>query len=282
MFELFQYSTFTTKLEKSTRTLFVILTKTSEQNPITIETLFELESLFAWCTSRVEINSIYIQSANPIFSRGIQTEDLKTKNQDYLEKLQQKLAKITFSMMHLPQTVVVDLGSFAHNLALELTLGADIRIARSNADLRFNHAKFGLIPASGGMGFLSQLVSPSFAKKWILTGDKIKSSEQINSGLVHDIYDEETYFEVKEKILRSIFEMSPVARIQAKLGLYEAKKEECERVINNDLKIGKATLTTQDWKMERRTDDEFMPAKSFSYAVKLSLVKSDNITPLDH
>ena len=69
---LFNYTTISTRLEKTTRTLFVTLNRPDWNNAFRLEMLFELESLLAWCTTRVEINSIFIDSSTPYFSTGLE------------------------------------------------------------------------------------------------------------------------------------------------------------------------------------------------------------------
>jgi hypothetical protein len=52
-----------------------------------------------------------------------------------------------------------------------------------------------------------------------------------------------------------------------------------------DRKITKASMMSQDWRSKRPEQKEcnFMPAKSLSYAVKLSLIKTEEVNrTLDH
>lgn len=282
---LFNYTTLATRLEKTTRTLFVTLNRADWRNAFRLEMLFELESLFAWCTTKVEINTIFINSSTPLFSTGLEYESLPTTSAQSLEKLNLKLQKIIFSMMQLPQTIVVDLGEGSQTLASEFCLGADIRIASKNTNIRFNHGQFGLVPAAGGMSMLSTLVSPAFARKWVLSGASISQETLISSGFVTAAYEDEERTKVVHEILQDIFNVAPVQRIQAKLGLFESLRSQFESGLVMDRKIAKASMVSEDWKIPRGQKDsfDFLPAKSMSYAVKLSLVKSDD-TPrsLDH
>ena len=73
---LFNYTTLSTRLEKTTRTLFVTLNRPDWNNAFRLEMLFEFESLLAWCTTRVEINSIFIDSSTATFSTGLELDSL--------------------------------------------------------------------------------------------------------------------------------------------------------------------------------------------------------------
>jgi enoyl-CoA hydratase/carnithine racemase len=274
---LFNYTTLSTRLEKTTRTLFVTLNRPDWNNAFRLEMLFELESLFAWCTSRVEINSIFINSSSRAFSTGLELDSLSALTPQQLSKMNMKLQKIIFAMMQLPQTIIMDLGEGTQTLASEFALGADIRLASKEAKIRFNHAQYGMVPAAGGMSMLSALVNPTFARKWVLSGDAIPSEVLTESGFIGETYEEGNRQEVINKTLSTISHVAPVQRIQCKLGLFEALRSQFETGIVMDRKIAKASMVTEDWRTKKPEDTElnFMPAKSMSYAVKLSLIKND-------
>lgn len=277
MQNLFNYTTLSTRLEKTTRTLFVTLNRPDWNNAFRLEMLFELESLLAWCTSRVEINSIYIDSSGPIFSTGLEYDTLSSLSASLLDKINLKLQKIIFAMMQLPQVVVIDLGEGSETLASEFALGADIRLCSKSSRIRFNHCQFGMVPAAGGMSMLSALVNPTFARKWVLTGAPIDVRKMEESGFIAATYEAHDRQEVIQEILSAIAEEAPVQRIQAKLGLFEALRPQLESGIVMDRKVAKASMVSEDWRTKKPDTREFnfMPAKSMSYAVKLSLIKND-------
>ncbi|MGE3610190.1 MAG: enoyl-CoA hydratase/isomerase family protein [Bacteriovoracaceae bacterium] len=277
MQNLFNYTTLSTRLEKTTRTLFVTLNRPDWKNAFHLEMLFELESIFAWCTSRVEINSIIIDSTTNEFSSGLDLEQLPSLSAKQLDKINSKLQKIIFSMMQLPQTIIVDLGDGSQTLASEFALGADIRLCSKNAQISFNHCLYGLIPSAGGMSTLSSLVSPSYARSWVLSGNNISYEQLIHSGFITELYENDQRFAVINKYLQQIAKLAPVQRIQSKLGLFESLRSQIESGIVMDKKIAKASMVSEDWRSKKpeSKDEQFMPAKSMAYAVKLSLIKTE-------
>jgi len=252
-----------------------------------MEMLFELESLLAWCTSHIEINSIFINSSSVFFSQGIDKETLSSLNVTQIEKLTIKLQKIIFSMMQLPQTIVIDVAEGAQNIASEFIIGADLRIGKKGAKISFDHGRLGLIPSSGGMSMLSLIFGQAHAKNWLLTNDIISEESLHSSGFLQETYDQENRQNLITKILRDINEIAPIQRIQTKLGLFESIRPQLEAGIMNDRKIAKASLISEDWKKIKNKPEEnidsFMPAKSMSYAVKLSLIKNnESSSSVDH
>ena len=245
--------------------------------------LFELESLLAWCTTRVEINTIFIDSSSQQFSTGLELNSLSSLSASQLDKINTKLQKIIFAMMQLPQTIVMDLGQGCETIASEFALGADLRIAHKDARISFNHCHYGLVPAAGGMSMLSTLVAPAFSRAWILSGATINETALTQSGFLSDTYSENKN-EVIAETLGRIAKLAPVQRIQAKLGLFETLRAQFETGIVMDRKIAKASMVSEDWRTKKPETKEFgfMPAKSMSYSVKLSLVKSDETTGIEH
>lgn len=282
--QLFNYTTLSTRLEKSTRTLFVTLNRPDWNNAFRLEMLFELESLLAWCTSRVEINTIFFDSTGACFSTGLELDSLSGMSAAHLDKINTKLHKIIFAMMQLPQTVVMDLGEGVQTLGAEFALGADIRICSETSKIAFNHGHYGLVPAAGGMSMLSTLTSPSFARSWVLSGAPITISALKESGFITSTYEASTRSEIVGELLNKIARIAPVQRIQAKLGLFETLRSQFETGIVMDRKVAKASMVSEDWRTRKQEEKEFsfMPAKSMSYAVKLSLIKSEDNPKLEH
>lgn len=272
MFSVFNYTTLEAFLDKTTRSLRVNLNRTENENAINLEMLFELESLFAWASNKPEIHSIFISSKTQKLSVGFDVELLPNLNQNQIEKITEKLQKIVHGMFHLPQTIVVDLKEGSDNIASELAVGADLRIANEKSTISFDHAKIGLVPASGGMAVLSEIVGPAMAKNMLLSGQSINADNLIQNGFIFDTYNENNYEETVSSLLKSIHRQAPVQRIQTKLGTFDAIRESVEHAFKCDKQISKAALMSEDWK---KSPDDYMPSKSMSYAVKLSLVKDD-------
>ena len=280
---LFNYTTLSTRLEKSTRTLFVTLNRPDWNNAFRLEMLFELESLLAWCTTRIEINSIFIDSSSAEFSTGLDLEALSALTANQLDKINTKLQKIIFAMMQLPQTIVMDLGHGSQTIASQFAMGADIIIAHKDTKVSFNHCHFGLVPAACGISMLSTIVAPSFSRAWVLSGAPVSESTLKQSGFISETYGDDKN-EVVAQLLSSISAQAPVQRIQSKLGLFETLRSQFESGIVSDRKIAKASMVSEDWRTKKpeSKDFGFMPAKSMSYSVKLSLIKSNETSETTH
>lgn len=271
MNSIFNYQTLKVKLDKSTRTLFIKLDNGHVDNPLTLETLFELESLLAWMANRVEIHSVFIESSTDIFSQGYNKRILKKLDINKLSKFTQKLQKINQAIMLLPQTFVIDLQMGANNIACELATACDIRIANRACKISFNHSHLGTIACSGGLTQLANVIGHGNAKNWLLLGSEVGHSKLSSTGFIFDSYTMHERDAVVTSILTNIHDQAPVQRIQTKLALTESIREQTEAHLKTESQIAKAAMITEDWKSENESNP--MPAKSMHEAVKLSLIK---------
>ena len=180
--------------------------------------------------------------------------------------------------MLLPQTVIVDLQMGAYNIACELTTACDIRIANRACKISFNHAKLGLIPCSGGVAQLSEVVGHGRAKNWLLTGSPISFQKLESSGYIFNSYTMGSREQVIQELLQSIHEQAPVQRIQTKLAVIEYVREEVETNLVIEKQIAKAAMITEDWREENQSTPQ--KAENMKTAVKLSLIKGDKGTDL--
>ncbi len=291
MQSLFNYNTLNVNLVKSTRSIWIKLNKPQNEHAINMEMLFELESLIAWLTNKVEIQSVFLTSEETEenqLSQGYFSKNVKNYSQNQILKLTDKLQKIVQAFHHLPQTIVIDLKKGASNLGCELSTAADIRIAHQDCQIEFNHNKLGLTPSSSGMSTLALLVGQMHARNFLLSGQKIDINFLKSSGFVYQTYDEESKRKVVQNLLVAIRSQAPVQRIQTKLGVFDLERAKYEQSMKVESQIGKASLMSEDWKVEKEEEtkeatqankndeaesESFMPAKSMSYARKLTLVK---------
>lgn len=271
---IFNYHTLKVRLQKSTRTMFIKFDSDQEGNPLTMETLFELESLLSWATTHVEVHTLFIESSSDQLSSGYDNCILKKLTIQKLDSFTKKLQKINQALMLLPQTVIVDLQMGASNIAAELATACDIRIANRACRIRFNHAKLGLVPCSGGVVQLSTAVGHGNAKNWLLSGADINFQKLESTGYIFDSYNQENRNEVIQSLLLSIHNQAPVSRIQTKLAVVECVRDHVETNMCMENQIAKAAMMTEDWKQGENRSEE-MPTQSMKTAVKLSLVQGD-------
>lgn len=266
MSSLFNYNTLKVALNRETRTLEVTLNRPHAENAFCTEMIFELETLFAWTTSHLEIHSILINSSTSYFSPGWDRKELEKMNDERIQKLMERLQKLVYIQFFLPQTVIIDLGDGARGAAAEFAIGADIRLAKNNTDIQFDHIRKGLIPACGGVGFLSAVVPPSFARRWSLSTLPLSENDMLASGFIAELYSEK---QTINSYLQAIASQAPVARIQTKRSLLDTILPALDRARNFEKDYAIAGMCMGDWRkaLWAERDDlhpEFTSAKEMA------------------
>ncbi len=246
---IFNYSTLSTTLLIPTKSLEIKF----RNKFLTAETLFELESILAWSATHNEVQSLLLTSFGDEFIQGFDPEEIKKLAPEKLKKQFQKISTIAESFLCLPQTIVVDLKKGTRGVGLELSLAADIRVAEANATFCFDQLYQGLTPTCGIFSFLRNYLNQNVLRSLLMSGVVFNKESLIALGGWCE-------FESKsEVILENIFKQAPIARMQAKRGLYGIKQSVDQEESEIEKKLFNAVLVSEDYKK----DSNFMTINEF-------------------
>lgn len=237
---IFSYNTIATTLLIPTKSLEIKFRK----NYLTSETLFELESILAWSATHTEVQSLFITSYGEEFIQGFDPKDLRELSEEKVKKQFQKVSTIAQSLLCLPQTVVVDMKKGTRGVGLELALAADIRVANNEAVFCFDHLSQGLTPTCGLFSFLRSFLNQNVLRSLLLSGSEFKKESFLALGGWCE-------FEVEANtILTNIFNQAPIARMQAKRGLFGSHDAVNEHEIETEKKLFNAVVHSKDYTRE--------------------------------
>lgn len=254
---IFSYNTIATTLLIPTKSLEIKFRK----NYLTSETLFELESILAWSATHTEVQSLFITSYGEEFIQGFDPKDLRELSEDKIKKLFQKVSTISQSLLCLPQTVVVDMKKGTRGVGLELSLAADIRIANEDAVFCFDHLSQGLTPACGLFSFLRSFLNQNVLRSLLLSGLEFKKESFLALGGWCEFGGK------SETILAGIFSQAPIARMQAKRGLFGTHDSVANQEIETEKKLFNAVVHSKDY---TRENDFMSPAEFKEKMAELS------------
>jgi len=271
MVKLFDYHTLHITIEKATRSLTVYLRRPHLDQ----DTLDELEHMINWFSEHIEVESFVLTSIHDFFGKGLNPKEIKEKNTNELKKFFYSLQKIILGLLYLPQTCICDFKKGARGTHFELSLGADLRVAHKDAQFCLDHLQTGLGPSCGGIGLLSALTSPSWAKNWILSGLNFDAKQLYQSGLIINTYENNVI--LTKKILTHINAQSAVQKIQAKRAFLQGIRPKLEESFHQDLQFSLAGLITEDWKESALAIVEGRTPKFKSAKDVANILKSETI-----
>lgn len=256
---LFNYNNLEIKISPQTKSLFVFI----KPDHLNLETLFELEGLTHWLQSHIEVQSVILTSEQEVFSLSPKMEDLSRWTPDSLRKFQQKLARVVWSLHKVPQTVVTYVKRGCDSFGIELALAGDIIVMDRDGEWDFNYLTKGLVPMSGAISILSNLVGVSRARRWLKMSKVVKSSELESSGLVELIDDKDEIV----SMLNKINEQSSVCRIQMKRQWLEAMTSHFEKIEDVEYPFALAAHDVADYQRPHKKED-FISAKELANQLK--------------
>ena len=118
---------------------------------------------------------------------------------------------------------IAAINGYAMGGGLECTLACDIRIAEEHAQLALPEPAVGLLPAGCGTQVLPRLVGEGWAKRMILTNERIDAATALRIGLVQDVVPKGKSLEAATAIAERVATLSPRAVEYSKALIHNAR-----------------------------------------------------------
>jgi E-phenylitaconyl-CoA hydratase len=94
---------------------------------------------------------------------------------------------LTLSELDIPKPLIAAVNGHALGGGAEIALDCDVRIASDNATFGLPEARWGSVPAVGGVSKILRAVPRAVAMQMLLTGDRIDATEAYRVGLVSEV-----------------------------------------------------------------------------------------------
>lgn len=273
MNEIFKYNSINAYLKPSTKTLIISTKSETHNQGLSLEWLFEVDSILQWAFDKIEIQSILLTGENEGYAPAICRKDIALKEKDFLSKIYQKINAFNKLLMKLPQTVILDCRNGSNNVAIDIGISADIIIGHRNGLWNFNFLDFGLSPISIHI-FGQTKIANGILDQWILTSAKCSHHNLLAKQVLHEIYDETDRNIVIQNLLEKIQTQAPVTRIQAKLSLKRSFLENVDKNITSDYKIFMGTLMSEEWKLWVTANNEINKRAKQKSELKIKISQS--------
>jgi enoyl-CoA hydratase/carnithine racemase len=102
---------------------------------------------------------------------------------------------------------------------LEMACSCDFRFASRAARFQLPEVGLGTIPGSGGTSRLTRLIGPHWAKWMIMAGRSVDADQALAIGLVHEVFEADSFHEQVHERVREIAAHPPQALGVAKLAI---------------------------------------------------------------
>lgn len=127
------------------------------------------------------------------------------------------------TLMNARFVTIAAINGYALGGGLECTLACDIRIAEAHAQLGLPEAAVGLLPAGCGTQNLPWLVGEGWAKRMILTNERVDAATALRIGLVEEVVPKGASLEAATKMAERVAGLSPRAVAHCKALIHNAR-----------------------------------------------------------
>ena len=166
-------------------------------NSYTHEMLRQLDDAILQARFDDETHVIVITGAmEKFFSAGADINMLAKQSLSYKYNFALHGHEVLCRLENTPKLIIAAINGHAIVGGLEISMAADIRIARKDAGrLGLAEVNLGVMPGMGGTQRLPRLVGKARALELCVTGKQIAYEEALEMGLIHYIYERENFME---------------------------------------------------------------------------------------
>ncbi|MGZ5042435.1 MAG: enoyl-CoA hydratase, partial [Usitatibacter sp.] len=127
------------------------------------------------------------------------------------------------ALMNARFVTVAAINGYAMGGGLECTLACDVRIAEAHAQMGLPEPAVGLLPAGSGTQMLPWLVGEGWAKRMILTNERVDAATALRIGLVQEVVETGKSLAAATAMAERVATLSPRAVESCKSLIHNAR-----------------------------------------------------------
>jgi enoyl-CoA hydratase/carnithine racemase len=196
----------------------VVLNRPEKRNAMSRQLLSALAGSLGEAADDASVHCVVLRGEGPVFSAGVDLGELQSfaGEPSVLRPFRNVFLECANLCEAMLKPVVCQIHRTCVGGALEVALGADLRIASSDAQLGLPEVRFGIIPDVGGCSRLPAVVGVGRAKELIMTGRLIDAAEAERIGLVNRVVAPDRLEDATQTLVDELLANSPVAVGRAK------------------------------------------------------------------
>ncbi|TPQ38793.1 enoyl-CoA hydratase [Cupriavidus pinatubonensis] len=157
-------------------------------NAFTAEGLQQLQDLIAKIDANPEVRAVVITGAGDrFFSAGADLNGFAEGDRAHARVMAQRFGSAFEALQNARPLVIAAINGYAMGGGLECALACDVRIAEEQAQMTLPEAAVGLLPCGCGTQTLPWLVGEGWAKRMILTNERVDAATALRIGLVEEV-----------------------------------------------------------------------------------------------
>ena len=181
-------------------------------NTFTADSLLQLKQLVAELNGNPQVYAIVVTGqGEKFFSAGADLKSFATGDKTLARLMAQRFGEAFEALQEARPVVIAAINGYAMGGGLECALACDIRIAAQQAQMALPETGVGLLPCGCGTQTLPWLVGEGWAKRMILTNERIDAATALRIGLVEEVVEKGQSLAAALKMAERVGSLSPSA-----------------------------------------------------------------------
>jgi enoyl-CoA hydratase/carnithine racemase len=193
-------------------------------NAFTPEGLLQLQQTIERLNGEARVRAIVVTGDGPkFFSAGADLNTFADGNRDLARTAATRFGTAFEALQNARPVVIAAINGYAMGGGLECALACDIRIGEEHALLALPETGVGLLPCGCGTQTLPWLVGEGWAKRMILTGERVDASTALRIGLVEEVVEKGAARSAALAMAARVTTLSPQAVTFSKTLIHQAR-----------------------------------------------------------
>ena len=194
-------------------------------NTFTLEALEELQRVVTELNGNLEVYAVVITGqGEKFFCAGAELKSFADGDKARARLMAQQFGATFETLQEARPVLIAALNGYAMGGGLECALACDLRIAEEHAQMGLPEASVGLLPVGCGTQTLPWLVGEGWAKRMILTNERVDAATALRIGLVEEVVGRGQALAAAIKLAQRVATLSPRAVAFSKGLIHEARK----------------------------------------------------------
>jgi enoyl-CoA hydratase/carnithine racemase len=194
-------------------------------NTFTAEGLLELTALIADLNRNLDVYAAVVTGqGEKFFSAGADLKTFADGDKARARLMAQRFGAAFEALQEARPVVIAAINGYAMGGGLECALACDLRIAEEHAQMALPEPSVGLLPAGCGTQTLPWLVGEGWAKRMILTNERITADTALRIGLVEQVVPRGQSLQTALQLAQRVATLSPRAVTFSKNLIHQARQ----------------------------------------------------------
>jgi enoyl-CoA hydratase/carnithine racemase len=203
----------------------VITLNNPSANTFTAEGLLELTALVADLNRNLDVYAAVVTGqGDKFFSAGADLKTFADGDKARARLMAQRFGTAFEALQEARPVVIAAINGYAMGGGLECALACDLRIAEEHAQMALPEPSVGLLPAGCGTQTLPWLVGEGWAKRMILTNERITADTALRIGLVEQVVPRGQSLHTAVQLAQRVSTLSPRAVTFSKNLIHQARQ----------------------------------------------------------